>query len=68
MNKSGTLWELLRFCLLLYDHSSKLKATEAVLDVGCRRQAWHDDCSPLDGRAICSITCPAKSFSIVIVD
>lgn len=69
MNKSGTLWELLRFfCLLLYDQSSKLKATEAVLDVDSRRQAWHGGYSPLDGREICSNNLPEKCFSIVIVD
>lgn len=56
MNKSGTLWELLRFCLLLYDQSSKLKATDAVVDVDSRRQAWHDGYPPLDGREIRSIT------------
>lgn len=35
MNKSGALWELLRFCLLLYDQSSKLNASEAASDVDC---------------------------------
>ena len=60
MNKSGTLWELLRFCLLLYDQSSKLK--EAVLDVDSRRLAWRDGSSPLDGREICSITYSTDRF------
>lgn len=54
MNKNGTLWELLRFCLLLYDQSSKLKAPEAALDAGFLRLVCHDGRSPLDGRATCS--------------
>jgi len=53
MNKSGTLWELLRFCLLLYDQSLKLKAPEAVLDVDCRRLVRHDGFpSWMDGRSV----------------
>lgn len=62
MNKTGTPWELLRFCLLLYDQSSKLKATGAVLDVDCRRQAWRDGRSPPDGREICSMTYSRNHF------
>lgn len=63
MNMGGTLWELLRFCLLLYDQSSKLKATEAELDVDSRRLAWLYGYSSLDGRlAICSITYSRNRF------
>lgn len=61
MNQIGSLWEPLRLCLLLYDRSSKLKAREAVLDVGMVLIP-----SP-GGRANCN-NLFLKSLSMVIFD
>lgn len=61
MDTSGTLWELLRFCLLLYDQSSKLK------DIGCRIAGQHGMAIIPSGWTGDAYTLFDQPISIVIV-